>query len=53
MRHSTRARLIYPLHMAHLYAERILPGLDQPWEMERMVPGYLRSLLERPAILPR
>jgi hypothetical protein len=46
------ARLLHPLHMAGLYAERILPGLDQPWEMERMVPWFLRSVLERPAILP-
>ncbi len=46
------ARLVHPLHMASLYAERILPGLDQPWEMERMVPWFLRSILGRPAILP-
>ena len=48
-----RARLVLPLHMAALYADRILPGLDQPWEMERMVPWFLRSLIEAPAILPR
>lgn len=48
-----RARLVLPLHMAALYADRILPGLDQPWEMERMVPWFLRSLIEGPAILPR
>ena len=48
-----RARLVWPLHMTALYADRILPGLDQPWEMDRMVPRFLRSLIEDPAILPR
>lgn len=46
------ARAVHPLHMAWLYADRILPGLDQRWEMERMVPWFLRSLLGHPAILP-
>jgi hypothetical protein len=38
------ARLVHPLHMAHLYAERVLPGVDQPWEVEGRVPAFLRSL---------
>ena len=41
------ARVVHPLHMTRLYAERILPGLEQPWEMDRMVPRFLRTLLER------
>jgi hypothetical protein len=45
------ARRVHPLHMTALYADRILPGLDQPWEMARMVPWFLRSLLRDPAIL--
>jgi hypothetical protein len=48
-----RARLVLPLHLASLYADRILPGLDQPWEMERRVPWSLRSLVQGDAILPR
>jgi len=36
------ARRIHPLHMAALYARRILPGLDQPWEMDGIVADYLR-----------
>jgi hypothetical protein len=41
------ARVVHPLHMVQLYAERILPGLEQPWEMDRAVPTLLRSLLPR------
>jgi hypothetical protein len=47
------ARVVHPLHMAQLYRERILPGLEQRWEMDRMAPGFLRSLLPRLAGLPR
>ena len=46
------ARLVAPLHLARLYRDRILPGLEQPWEMDRVVPGLLADLLsrvERPA----
>ena len=39
--------------MARLYGERILPGLEQRWEMERMVPWFLASLLPRLDDLPR
>ncbi len=46
------ARIVHPLQMTRLYSERILPGLEQPWEVERTVPRLLRSLLGRPAILP-
>jgi hypothetical protein len=47
------ARIVGPLHLAALYRDRILPGLEQPWEMERMVPAALRSLLPRLDDLPR
>ena len=47
------ARIVHPLHMAQLHADRILPGLDQPWELAWRVPVLLRSLLPRLAILPR
>ena len=47
------ARCVHPLHMARLYGERILPGLEQRWEMERMVPWFLASLLPRLDDLPR
>jgi hypothetical protein len=46
------ARIVQPLHMARLYADRILPGLEQPWEMDRMVPWFLGSLLPRLDDLP-
>jgi hypothetical protein len=39
-----RARVVHPIHVAALYAERVLPGLEQPWEMARVVPDALRSL---------
>jgi hypothetical protein len=29
--------------MAWLYATRVLPGLEQPWEMDRMVPRFIRA----------
>jgi hypothetical protein len=47
------ARIVHPLHMARLYADRILPGLEQRWEMERMVPWFLGSLADRLDDLPR
>ena len=40
------ARIVQPLHLARLYRDRILPGLDQPWEMDRIVPARLLGLLE-------
>ncbi len=39
------ARTVLPLHLASQYADRILPGLEQPWEMERAVPRFVRSIL--------
>lgn len=47
------AGVVYPLHLAWSYAERILPVLDQPWEMERMIPWAWRRLLARLPDLPR
>ena len=35
------ARLVEPLHLARSFSDRILPGLEQPWEMERVVPARL------------
>ena len=39
------ARLVEPLHLARSYRDRILPGLEQPWEMDRVVPARLTGLL--------
>jgi hypothetical protein len=39
------ARTVLPLHLAALYAERILPGLEQRWEVEGVVPAALRTIL--------
>ena len=47
------ARIVHPLHMAQLHADRILPCLEQPWELAWNVPFLLRSLLPRLATLPR
>jgi hypothetical protein len=41
------ARLVEPIHLARLYRDRILPGLEQRWEMDRTVPARLIGLLER------
>jgi hypothetical protein len=41
----TLARTVLPLHLAALYGERILPDLEQRWEMERVVPDALRTIL--------
>jgi hypothetical protein len=42
------ARTAHPVHMAWLYASRVLPGLEQPWEAAWMVPALMRA-----GILPR
>ena len=47
------AGIVHPLHMARLHADRILPGLEQPWELERTVPRLLRSLVPHLTALPR
>ena len=39
------ARLVEPLHLARSYRDRVLPGLDQPWEMDRVVPAQMTRLL--------
>ncbi len=39
------AQRVAPLHHAVTYHRDILPGMDARWEMERMVPFYLRMLL--------
>lgn len=47
------ARVVHPLHMASLLEDRILPGLEQPWELDGMVTSYLEAVLPRLATLPR
>jgi hypothetical protein len=39
------ARTVLPVHRVALYAERVLPGLDDPAELAATVPGILRSIL--------
>ena len=39
------AQWVAPLHHAVTYHRDILPGINARWEMERMVPFYLRMLL--------
>ncbi len=41
------ARTVLPLHLAALYAGRILPTLEQRWEMARVVPHAMRAILPR------
>lgn len=41
------AQRLAPLHHALTYQQRILPAMRARWEMERMVPFYLRMLLAR------
>jgi hypothetical protein len=38
------ARLVEPLHLARSFRDRILPGLEQPWELDRVVPARLTDL---------
>jgi hypothetical protein len=38
------AMVVQPLHMARLYADRIVPGLEQPWEVAPDVPSLLSRL---------
>jgi hypothetical protein len=39
------ARPLTPLHLALLYHQVILPWLEDKWEMERMLPFYVRKVL--------
>jgi hypothetical protein len=39
------ARTVLPLHLAAMYAERILPGLQQPDAMRHLIPDALRAIL--------
>jgi hypothetical protein len=43
------ALLLAPLHHALIYHCHVLPGMEQRWEMERMLPFYLKLLLRRAA----
>jgi hypothetical protein len=40
-----QARLVLPVHRVALYAERILPAIDDPSELAATVPGILRAIL--------
>lgn len=41
------AWLVMPFHLARIHRDRVLPGLDQPWEMDRVVPTLLQQLADR------
>jgi hypothetical protein len=41
---SRLASIVLPLHLARLFRDRVLPGLEQPWEMARVVPDAMRRL---------
>jgi len=41
------AAMVAPLHVARLFRDRILPGLEQTWEVDRVVPGVLGALADR------
>ncbi len=40
-----QARMVLPVHRVALYAERILPTIDDPSELAATVPGILRAIL--------
>jgi hypothetical protein len=40
------ARTVLPLHIAHLYAERVLPSIVPRRELEGIVPSALRTILD-------
>ena len=39
------ALLLAPMHHALIYHRSILPAMEHGWEMERMLPYYLRLIL--------
>jgi len=41
---SQLATIAMPIHLARVYRDRVLPGFEQPWEVDRVVPAALRSL---------
>jgi aminoglycoside/choline kinase family phosphotransferase len=47
------ALLLAPLHHALIYHRTILPAMENGWEMERMLPYYLRLLLGHEQALSR
>jgi hypothetical protein len=47
------ALLLAPLHHALIYHRTILPAMENGWEMERMLPYYLRLLLGHVQALSR
>jgi hypothetical protein len=44
-RAMANARIVLPLHVSYLYADRILPALGGPSDMARIVPEALRAIL--------
>ena len=48
LRHAFElAQTLAPLHYATTYHRDILPHVAAKWQMERMLPGYVRMLLKR------
>lgn len=41
------SQVLAPVQYALLYQHEVLPGLELRWEMERMIPHYLRTALRR------
>lgn len=44
---ADQAWLVLPFHLARIHRDRVLPGLEQPWEMDRVVPGLMQRLADR------
>jgi len=47
------AMKLAPLHHILIYQRHILPQMQNQWEMNNMVPFYLRRLIPRPPVLPQ
>lgn len=39
------AHIAMPVHLARIHRDRVLPGLEQPWELDRVVPALMVGLL--------
>ena len=47
------AMKLAPLHHALIYQRHILPSMQNQWEMNNMIPFYLRRLIPQPSALPQ
>ncbi len=47
------AMKLAPLHHALIYQHHILPQMQNQWEMNNMIPFYLRRLTPNPSVLPQ